>query len=144
MRNKTKDNVSALINKLRIYQKDLNVKNKSEKFVKEEIRVLLIDSIGLFSERRKLILSEEGKRQEIIKMSLAMIEHTKGMESYKKDLIDSINQCFNEFGVRKTLRITKISSDTYKKVRKESKSLRVETVLDAYDKIRKNQKELQK
>lgn len=102
----------------------------------------------VIAEKEKLFLDkhkkETDKMREAMNLINAISSKSEEAEIFKKNLINSITESFKKFGARKTLGATGISNDTYVKILNNKNTLRIDTLIDAYQKIEKNKNDLQK
>lgn len=116
---------------------------------------ILLNVLTIFKD--KLDISELSKDEEtelrnlleivkpMVKNEIAKKENmTVTLADYRKDLLAKVNHALDTYGVNKTLKLTNIGKETYVRIRNNSDSLRIETILDVLERIKKSESQLKK
>ncbi len=128
--------VNQHIENLRSYLKELKKGNISDNFASERI-VQLCKATALKLSRDKI---DQKKLKQEYQVNTEAVE----LGVYRNELLTKVNQAFHHYGVMKTLKATNIGRETYTRLKHHSDQLRVETILDCLERIKKNESELRK
>ena len=122
-----KNELKGFIANLQNYLGELESGSLSEDFVSERIAEMI--------ESYKLIKGKSKKDQKTLQKAYEMNTERMNLSLKRNELMAKIRNNFEEYGVNAILRETKMAIRTYERIRRNEQDLKMDTLVEYYDKI---------